>query len=89
MYPVLRLLGLTLPTRGLLVVFSLWVGLEVLERLAARRGLNQQFFSTAGLLTIGSTLIGARLFYALRYPQGYLQQPLALLSPNAQGLAWT
>lgn len=86
MYPYLRLgpFLLQLPLLALLV--GVWIGSALTEREAARLKLPA---TVNNLVFIGliAGIVGARLAYAARYVQVYLENPLSLLALNVNTLA--
>ena len=94
MLPVLHVGPLALPMRELLFVMSLWPMMELMTRLAYRRGgqLNAAAYASNfgdfGLLVIGVSLLAARLVYAANYWSSYWRQPFDLLSLSIQSMAW-
>jgi len=87
MYPYLRLgpFLLQLPLLALLV--GVWIGSSLTEKEAVRLKLPSA--SVANLIFVGlmAGMVGARLAYAARYLQAYLDNPLSLLALNLNTLA--
>ena len=80
MFPFLRLGPFILPMASLTLLAGLWLGLPLIEREAARLKLNVSTLSNAIFYSLLAGLIGARLGYALEFPNVYLAKPLSLLS---------
>jgi len=80
--------------RQLLFVMSLWPIMDLMTKLAYRRGGEANAaayasnFGDFGLLVIGVGLLAARLVYAANYLQSYWRQPFDLLSLSIQSMAW-
>jgi prolipoprotein diacylglyceryltransferase len=87
MYPYLRLgpFLLQLPLLALLV--GVWISSSMTEKEAARLKLPSA--SVSNLIVVGliAGIVGARLAYAARYLQAYLDNPLSLLALNVNTLA--
>ena len=94
MLPVLHVGPLALPMRELLFVITLWPIMDLMTRLAYRRGGEANAdayasnFGDFGLLVIGVGLLAARLVYAANYWPSYWRQPFDLLSLSIQSMAW-
>ena len=86
MYPFLSLgpFLLQLPLLALLV--GVWIGMHLTEKEAARLKLPSAIISN--LITVGfiAGIVGARLAYAARSLQAYLDNPLGLLALNMNTL---
>ncbi len=93
MLPVIRILGFTLPTAPFFALLAFYVfsevGARVLGRLApdGQRAQWQVTYSNATLIAALAGLIGARLGYAARFYQLYLETPALLLSLRPGSLA--
>jgi phosphatidylglycerol---prolipoprotein diacylglyceryl transferase len=86
MLPYLRLGPLLLQTPGLALLIGVWVGLTLSERQAKRLGVNANDIYNLVFLGLIVGLVGARLGYAARYLNAYLQNPLSLFSLNPSTL---
>lgn len=82
MFPVLQIGSLAIRLPGLLVLVGLWLATFLIDRQAPRRGVPGADVNTMILYALLSGLLGARLGYALRYLDAYLENPLALFSLN-------
>jgi phosphatidylglycerol:prolipoprotein diacylglycerol transferase len=80
MMPVLRLMGLTVPTYLLSLLLALWAGLYLSARQAQRLGLPGDHVWDIGLYGLVSGVIGARLGYVLTHWSVYRSQPWQALS---------
>ncbi|OGO27701.1 MAG: hypothetical protein A2W33_01905 [Chloroflexi bacterium RBG_16_52_11] len=87
MYPYLRLgpFLLQLPLLALLV--GVWIGSALTEKEAARLKLPPAIVSNLIIVGLIAGVVGARLAYAARYLQAYLDNPLSLLALNVNTLA--
>lgn len=83
MFPVLQIGSLALQLPGVILLASLWLGLQLTESRAARRGGNSEVLGNLVLFALLFGLLGARLGYVLRYPQAFIQHPGSLFSINA------
>lgn len=87
MFPYLRIGPLLLQTPGLALLLGVWLGLSLTEREAARLKLKpDQIYNLVFLGLVGG-LIGARLAYAARFLNAYLDNPLSLFSINPNTLS--
>jgi phosphatidylglycerol---prolipoprotein diacylglyceryl transferase len=80
MFPTLQIGPLAIQSSGLIILFGLWIGLELAERHAARYGMQTNQIFTATLIMLGSAIIGGRLFFAASNPQVFFENPLSLFS---------
>src|SRR3972149_8608684 len=87
MYPYLRLgpFLLQLPLLALLV--GVWIGSSLTEKEAAHLKLPSAIVSNLIVVGLIAGIVGARLAYAARYLQAYLDNPLSLLALNVNTLA--
>ena len=87
MYPYLRLgpFLLQLPLLALLV--GVWIGSALTEKEAARHNLSPGILNNLIFVGLIAGIVGARLAYAARYLQIYLENPLSLLALNVNTLA--
>jgi prolipoprotein diacylglyceryltransferase len=82
MLPILNVGPLAVPLPGLLLIAGVWLAINLAERSAPRFGVRAKDVDDIALLALLAGVIGARLAYALRYPQAFAASPLSLLSPN-------
>jgi prolipoprotein diacylglyceryl transferase len=87
MFPILNLGGLAIQTPGLFLLAGIWLGINLIERQARHMNLDGERINNLLFLAFVAGLLGARLAYALRYLQAYLQDPLGLFSLNPSALA--
>lgn len=86
MFPVLRVIGLTLPVGPLSLLLALYLGLELSERALTRnapadkRDAWRAAFQHAAFISLVAGLVGARVGYALQYHVLYRDSPALLLS---------
>lgn len=80
MFPYLRLGPFILPMASLVLLVGLWPGLPLIEREAARLKINASMLSNIIFYSLLAGLVGARLGYALEFPNVYLAKPLSLLA---------
>jgi len=82
MFPIFQLGPLSIQVPGLVLLLSLWLGLTLSERRARRRGEDQNNLYNLVLISLVAGLLGARLSYAITYPDAFSANPLGLLSLN-------
>lgn len=82
MFPVIQVGPLSLQAPGLILLFGLWLGLILAERLAPRFGANPNHLYNLVFVTLIAGLLGARLAYALEHLDAFLQSPLNIFSLN-------
>ncbi len=93
MFPVIQILGLTLPVGPLAKLLAFWVGSDLGARALGgarhteRRPAWQAAFNNATIASFFVGLVGARLWYAARYYWLYLERPGLLLSVRPGTLA--
>jgi phosphatidylglycerol:prolipoprotein diacylglycerol transferase len=87
MFPILQLGPLAIQLPGLFILVGLWVAISVVEKEASRRGLSTNTLSNLILLGLVVGVVGARLWYAIRFLDVYLENPLSLFSLNPSTLA--
>lgn len=87
MFPTIHIGSLALPMAPLLTIASFWVGLWVAAREGKRFGLNEDTLFNAGFYGALAGLIGARLFYVLRYGAFYQANPGEIIALNLATLA--
>jgi prolipoprotein diacylglyceryltransferase len=86
MLPILQIGPLALPTAALLLLAGFWLGLDLTEKQASKFGANPSAIYNMTLAAMVAGIIGARLAYAARAPEAFLQSPLSLLSLTPQML---
>ncbi len=89
MFPYLRLGPFLLQTPGLALLIGVWVGLTLSEKEANRLKLKPDLVYNLVFYGLISGLIGARLAYAARFLNAYVENPLSLFSINPNTLSPT
>jgi phosphatidylglycerol:prolipoprotein diacylglycerol transferase len=87
MLPVLQVGPLAVQFPGLLLLAGVWFAILAAERGALRRGISGERMSNLILISLIAGILGARLGYALRFLDLYLEQPLALFALNPNTLS--
>jgi prolipoprotein diacylglyceryltransferase len=82
MLPTLQLGPLAVPIPAILNLLGLWLGLSLAERFAPRFGIKTSHLYNLVFIVLIAGLVGARLSYALRYPEAFRSNLGSLLSPN-------
>ena len=80
MLPVLQIGPAAVPLPGLLLIAGVWVASWLAERAARRSGAQAEAINRMLLISLVAGLVGARLGHAMRFPAGYVADPLALLA---------
>jgi prolipoprotein diacylglyceryltransferase len=86
MLPILQIGPLSLPTAAFLLLIGFWLALELTEKQAPIFKIAPTPIYIAVLAAVAAGIIGARLAYAARSPDAFLQSPLSLLSLTPQML---
>jgi prolipoprotein diacylglyceryltransferase len=87
MFPILQLGPLALQLPGLALLAGVWVGTWLIDRVAPRYKQSATILNNMVLVGLIAGIVGARLWYALRYLDVYLDNPLSLFSLNPSTLA--
>ncbi|MBG7610128.1 MAG: prolipoprotein diacylglyceryl transferase [Anaerolineae bacterium] len=87
MLPYLSLGPLLLQTPGFILLLSGWISLTLIEKEAQRLKLNQALVYNLVFWGLVAGIIGARLAYAARYLNIYLDDPLSLVALNFNTLS--
>lgn len=87
MFPYLRLGPFLLQTPGLALLAGVWLGLSLSEKEAAKLNLKPDRVYNLVFFGLLSGLVGARLAYAVRFLNAYLDSPLSLFSINPNTLS--
>lgn len=87
MFPILQLGPLAIQAAGLFLLAGVWIATSLAEKEAPRRGVSESVLSNLILLGLFAGIIGARLWYALRFFDIYAENPLSLFSLNPSTLA--
>jgi phosphatidylglycerol:prolipoprotein diacylglycerol transferase len=88
MVPTLSLLGVSVRTYPLFVLLAAWIGLWWLSFEARQLSIDSDRVYNLGFYALLSTLLGARLVYALSHLPAYWRAPLSILSLTPTGLSW-
>lgn len=89
MFPYLRIGPLLLQTPGLALLIGVWAGLSLTERESVRLKLKPDAVYNLVFYALISGIIGARLAYAARFLNAYIENPLSLFSINPNTLSPT
>jgi phosphatidylglycerol:prolipoprotein diacylglycerol transferase len=87
MFPILQLGPLAIQLPGLFLLAGVWIATSIIEKEAPRRQLSTSKLSNLILLGLMSGVVGARLWYAIRFIDVYVENPLSLFSLNPSTLA--
>ena len=87
MLPYLPLGPFILQTTGLALLIGVWIGIKLVEKEAIRLKINPDWIYNLVFIGLVSGLIGARLSYASRSLNVYLQNPLSFISLNTNTLS--
>jgi prolipoprotein diacylglyceryl transferase len=82
MYPILQIGPLALQVPGLVLLAGLWVGLTLSERRARRLSENPNHLYNIVFIVLIAGVIGARLSYAVTYPNAFSANLWNLVSLN-------
>jgi len=86
-FPILQLGPVALQLPGLFLLAGIWVGAWLVDREAPRHEVPGATLSSLVFYGLIAGVIGARLAYALRYVNVYVQDPLSLFSLNLSTFA--
>lgn len=87
MFPYLRLGPYLLQLSGLALLVGFWLGLSVSESEARRRNVRSSDVYNMAFYAAVSGVLGARLVYAARYLDAYLQNPSSLFALNTNTIS--
>ena len=87
MFPILQIGPLAIQVPGLVLLVGVWVALNMVEREAPRHKVSAADISNLILIGLVAGILGARLWYALRFLSVYVDNPLSLFSLNPSTLA--
>lgn len=87
MFPILHIGPLALQVPGLFLLAGVWVALNLVEREAPRFKVSAADISNLILIGLIAGILGARLWYAVRFLGVYADNPLSLFSVNPSTLA--
>ena len=82
MFPIIQIGPLAIQAPGLILIAGLWIGLTIAERRAHRLGENPGHLYNIVYIMLIAGVIGARLSYAVTYPDAFFENPLSLISLN-------
>ena len=86
MLPVLQVGSLAIQVQGLILLAGVWVATLAVDRQARGRGQLGPVLGNLIFYSLVAGIVGARLGYALRFPDAYLERPLDLVSLQLVGL---
>jgi prolipoprotein diacylglyceryltransferase len=89
MLPILQLGPLAIQLPGLLLLIGVWIAINLIEKEAPRQGVPPQPLINMIFFSLLAGIFGARMGYALRFIDIYLQDPVGILSLNPSTLAPT
>ena len=82
MLPTIQIGPVSLQAPGLVLLIGLWIGLTLSERRAQRRGDNPAHLYNLVFIALIAGVVGARLSYALTYPDAFTANLWSLVSLN-------
>ncbi len=82
MFPILYLGPLALPVAPFVFLLGAWFGAALVERRAARLGLERDIVSNMLYIGFGAALVGARLGYVALHFDAFAHDPLAIVMPT-------
>lgn len=85
--PYLRLGPFLLQIPGLALLIGLWIGTSLAEKEAKRLKINAAVVYNLIFFGLVAGIIGARLAYAVRYLNAYLDDPISLFALNPNTLS--
>lgn len=87
MLPILQIGPLAIQLPGLILLVGVWVAVSLTDREAPRYSLKPSYLSNMILLGLVVGILSARLWYAIRFFNIYLENPLSVFSLNPTTLA--
>ena len=84
MFPTIQIGPAALPSSGLIMILSIWIGLSVTERYSDRFHISPSQINSMVFLALAAGILGARLGYILQYPQIFIANPASILSRNVE-----
>ena len=82
MFPTISIGPLAIRTPGLIIILGLWVGIYLAEKDAKTFKFNANKIINLITITGLAGIIGARVFYALKYLDYFIDAPLSFISIN-------
>lgn len=80
MLPILNLGPLALPVPTLVILAGIWLFIYLSERYARIFGLSSSTISNLIFVMLAAGIIGARLTYAILYPDAFIRNPIDIIS---------
>lgn len=87
MLPIVQIGPLAIQLPGLLLLAGVWLGSSAIEKQGRRLKLPAAALGNMVFIGLVAGLLGARLWYAVRFLEVYLDNPLSLLALNPTTLA--
>src|SRR5512143_2106809 len=87
MFPIIQLGPFAVPTRGLILLATLWVAVDVAGRASKRSGLRDDDVFNLVFTGLIFGLIGSRLGYVIQYWPVYRDDPGGILALNLNTLS--
>lgn len=87
MFPILQLGPLVVQLPVLFLLAGVWIATWLLDREAPKQGVAASSLNNMVFLGLLAGILGARLWYAMRYLDVYLEAPLSLFSLSPSTLA--
>jgi len=82
MFPVIKIGPIALQTPGVFIIVGLWFGLTLSEKLASYSRTNPNTIYNLVLTSLIFGLIGARVSFAIRFLESFINTPTNLFSLN-------
>lgn len=82
MFPILNIGPLAIQTPGLIILVGLWVWFLMNDRYAKKLTLTAEVLSNNLFYSLLLGLIGARIGLIIQSPKAFMDDPLAVISPN-------
>ena len=89
MFPILQIGPLAIQLPGLVLLVGLWIGTMLAESETTRFELDPGQISNMIFIALAAGIVGARLGYAFKYLDLYLNEPVNLLALNLNTLSTT
>ena len=87
MLPILQIGPLAIQMPGLLLLAGVWIAVSLTDREAPRYSMKPSTLSNMILMGLVVGILSARLWYAIRFFEIYLDNPLSVLSLNPTTLS--
>jgi phosphatidylglycerol---prolipoprotein diacylglyceryl transferase len=82
MFPIVQIGPLAIQVPGLILIAGLWLGLLITERTCSRHGIQSNVLYNLVLVSLISSIIGARLTYIIQFPSAFSANPWNIFSLN-------